>query len=478
MKVKKWIWIIAGVIVFIFIVSLFIINKNGDYDIFSVQTTDFTEIVEISGKVVPAQDLDLSFENIGRISKINVDIGDVVKEGDVLVELDMSEINSELNEVISNLEKEKASLSEISGNAGDQNKLENASENLIETIKKTYVTSDDIIRNVVDVFFDEPDSAIPNFTPALRGYFLRQTIGDKRKEIGGMLSVWGDSVGSLTINNLNNQDITQSISNLKLLEDFLSLLSSKVDDYKPTNSVTQTQIDSYISNISSARKSITSLIIEIVAANDRYRGVLAEIPVVQSTISSAEASVQKLSAKKNKYFLRAPFDGIITEQDIESGQIVSSGEKVLSMISSSSFEVEGFVSELNIIRINVGDTATLKFDAFGPDTNFKAYLSHVDPSETVKDGITTYRVLLNFKDFDPEIRSGMTVDIIIEKDKIENQIVIPRYLIENDEKGNYVVVEKNGQGEKVYIEIGRVDGRGGVIVNSGLNVGDRLIIEK
>jgi multidrug efflux pump subunit AcrA (membrane-fusion protein) len=74
---NKFVWI--GIIIIIFI--LIMINsflKNNQNEIYTIETNDLNQIITISGKIVPAQEVDLSFEISGQIQQIYVDIGDEV----------------------------------------------------------------------------------------------------------------------------------------------------------------------------------------------------------------------------------------------------------------------------------------------------------------------------------------------------------------------------------------------------------------
>jgi HlyD family secretion protein len=475
-KSKNFIYSLISIIVIIVVTSFF--RGNGDYETYTVERGDFSQIAEINGKITPAQDLNLAFEVVGKISRIYVDTGDIVKVGDILAELDSSEVSSELSEVLANLDKERSKLDEISGNSTSQNELQNSAETLLSIIKRSYVTADDVIRNNVDILFDDPESRNPEFSTALGNYFLRQEINDKRKYIGLMLKEWKSDIDILNSSIINNQDATNAINNLKQIEDLLAAISSGVDDFQSIGTFSQSQIDAYISKISSSRNTMSDEIVTLNNSYNDFRNVQAELPVIQASVENARASVDKISARRSKYVLTAPFSGIITEQNLELGQVVSANETIISMISEEAFEVEAFVPELNIIGLNVGDKATLKLDAFGPDRTFDAEVSHVDPRETIKDGVTTYRILINLLEKDEEIRSGMTVDIILEKQNKEDQIVIPRYIILNDENGDYVEIKNGDNYERRNISLGEIDGQGGIIVESGLNEGDKIIIKQ
>jgi RND family efflux transporter MFP subunit len=59
--------------------------------------------VSASAIVVPVSDAQLSFTSVGRVTSVNVRVGDVVKAGDVLVELDASILEAKVREAEANL---------------------------------------------------------------------------------------------------------------------------------------------------------------------------------------------------------------------------------------------------------------------------------------------------------------------------------------------------------------------------------------
>jgi HlyD family secretion protein len=469
-------------VVIIVVISVFVLShrsKNGEYKTYEVALGDFVNITEVSGKVVPGQEIDLGFEVGGKIQSINVEAGDEVKRGTVLARLDSSEINSEINEAIADLRTEETKLNEISGSEQGQNKIASIKNSLINTLKKTYISSDGVVKNIIDTFIEDPQSRSPEFDVSLGDYFLRKEIEEKRVSVGLMLNNWISESANYSVESISLIDAEESISNLRQIESLLYSISLGTDDFSPTTNKTQSQIDAYISSINSARTTIAGLIVDINSATEALRDVQADVPILQASVNSANATVQKLSVKSNNYVIVAPFDGIVTESDFENGGIVTSGESVISMVSNNAFEVESFIPEVSIAGIEVGDNAEMVFDAFGPDQVLEAFISHIDPRETIKDGITTYGITLDFKELNTRVLSGMNVEIKIIKEKIENQLVIPRYLVQTDENGKFVEKFINGdRGEKIRVDVtlGQRDSNGNVIIESGVSEGDKIVI--
>lgn len=477
MKLKKksiFIYIVLLIIVLVIVLGFFM--KNGEVSTYEIQKGDFVQVTETSGKVVPAKELDFSFEVSGRVESIYVKVGDVVSAGDVLIRLDSSEVDGEVNEARAILRSERVKLEEISGQSVDsQNRLESLKNALIDTLKKAYVTADDVIRNTVDTFMTDANTSTPDFDLSLGDYFLRQNIEDQRVIVGKMLNDWNIKISTLNTSNIVFADAQEAGNNLRKIESLLALISSGVDEFSPTNNTTQGQIDAYISGISSGRKAIASVIVDINSSTENLRDAQADVPITQASIANANATIDRLTAKSEKYSIRAPFDGVITFSNVEVGQAVVAGENVLSMVSDKPLEVEAFIPEVNIAGVNVGDIATLTFDAFGEAETFDGFVSHIDPRETIKGGVTTYKIGVEFSQFYEQIFSGMTNEIVIQKLKLDNQITIPTRLIDREGEKNYVQVLNGTQKERVEIEVGMSDGRGNTIVKSGLSVGDKVI---
>ena len=74
--------------------------------------------VTASAIVVPVQDANLSFGSIGRVTQVNVQVGDKVKAGDVLVQLDTAVLEAKVREAEANLRYAEIELSYLVRNVG------------------------------------------------------------------------------------------------------------------------------------------------------------------------------------------------------------------------------------------------------------------------------------------------------------------------------------------------------------------------
>jgi HlyD family secretion protein len=478
-KLKKRLFGLAIIVLLIIVaITVFSFFKNGNYETVEATRGDLMKITDITGKVVAAEEVDLSFGASGDVIKIYKDIGDKVKAGDLLAQLDSSEVQGEINEAQANLQSAESRLNEIEG-SDSESEIAFKKDALLKTLNKAYVTSSSIVNSQADVFFENPDARNPNFSIVLGDYFERKAIDEKRYELGNMLEDWKESVETLSIDNISFDDGYTFVSNLNQVEDLLSTIASNSYNIKPTGSVTQSQIDSYIANINSGRTTVAGLIVDVNTSLDALRDVQAEIPVQNATIANNQATVSRLQSKASEYTLRAPFAGTITENNLEIGQQTSSSDVAFNLISDQPLEIEAFIPEINIIGIDIGDGVIVYFDAFGESKKFEAVVAHIDPKETIKDGLTTYRILVDLKEENQYLRPGMSSDLEIMKEIIPDQIIIPTYTLQSDGERDFVqIMLDGGRIEERDVQVGESDKRGNVSILSGVNVGDNLVIPK
>lgn len=113
--IKKPIFIILAVIVILAGVGVFfsIKGKQPTYEFSVVKRMNLVQEVSTTGRVKPAETIDLAFEKPGLVSAAYVNVGDNVKTGQVLVRLEGGELAAQLLGAQANLEAEQAKLEEM-----------------------------------------------------------------------------------------------------------------------------------------------------------------------------------------------------------------------------------------------------------------------------------------------------------------------------------------------------------------------------
>jgi len=194
-----------------------------------------------------------------------------------------------------------------------------------------------------------------------------------------------------------------------------------------------------------------------------------------SQLEGAQADRDSIYAEIDKTIIKAPFSGLVSVQDGKEGEIVTANGPLVTLISDGHYKIEAFVPEVDIAKIEIGDSAKFTLDALTDREVFNATVIKIDPAETMIEGLTTYKVTLDFETEDTRIRSNMTVNLEILTDKREGSIaLLQRAIIEKD-GSKYVRVLKNGIIEEIVVETGIIANDGFVEILSGIEEGDEVV---
>lgn len=204
-----------------------------------------------------------------------------------------------------------------------------------------------------------------------------------------------------------------------------------------------------------------------------------DISLYEAQVKQAMASLELIQQTLKDSMLIAPVDGFITDIKAEVGEVATVAGPVLSMMGSDQYQIESYISELDIADLKIGDPTEITFDAFGSDQMFKGEIITVNPYETVIDGDIFYKVTVKFKTFDKKIRPGMTADIAVIMDSKKDVLVVPSRYIGEEGKEKYVKVMTGGSGDKIESERVKITtGLEGVDMTeivSGLTEGQKIV---
>jgi len=280
---------------------------------------------------------------------------------------------------------------------------------LIDEIRDALTNSDDAIRNKVDQFFNSPTSAGPQLNISISNGQLKINVESERLFIGDLLSDWQNSLISLNSSSDLESFGREADNNLSEVKTLVDLMSLAVNSLSPSSNLSQTTIDGYKSDISSARTSIGTSISGLSTALAGFRTAKSNLLIEEkelalklagstgdalafqeAKVEASKASVEGYKARLLKTIIRAPITGTVTEQEAKVGEIVSVGSIIVSLISESDFEIESNVPEADISNLKVGQKADVTLDAYDSNLIFKATVTSVNPAETIIDGVATF----------------------------------------------------------------------------------------
>jgi len=493
---KKPIFIIGVVILIIISYFYFSRSKNPSYKTVIAEKGTVIQEVSVTGKVKPAENVDLAFEKSGKVGWVNVQVGDKVTAGKTLVTLVNADLSAQLDQAKASVDEQRAKLDELKKGTRpeeiqiQQVKIDNAKADLIDKIQDAYTKSDDAVRNKVDQVFSNPRTANPQFNYYLNTESILKTdIEWRRFLVENMLNSWKLSV------DINAATAKTNLDEVKL---FLDKIALAVNNASANSNLSQTTLDTWKSDISTARTNINTAIVNLSSSEstltveenqltlEKAGNTSEQIANQEAKLAQAEANVKNYQAQLQKTVLWAPINGIITKQDAKKGEIVTANSVIISIISSPEFsaqggpasgwEIEANVPEADIAKVKVGDSAKITLDAYGSDTFFDANVVKIDPAETMIEGVATYKTTFQFTKEDQRIKSGMTANIDILTDKRENVIIIPQRAVVSQNGDKIVKILEGENIKEVKVKTGLRGSDGNVEIIEGIGEGEKVVL--
>jgi RND family efflux transporter MFP subunit len=210
-------------------------------------------------------------------------------------------------------------------------------------------------------------------------------------------------------------------------------------------------------------------------------GAIAERDA-ESARSAAAAAAAQLSAARaqstlaNRQFgnatARAPFAGVVGVKRVSTGDVVSPGTEMYSVVDPSSMRLEGNVPADQLGQVSVG--APVRFSVTGyPDRTFVGRITRVAP---VADPSTRQvQILASIPNAGNTLVGGLFAEGRVASQTREG-LLVPADAIDARGIRPTVVRVKGGRVERVNVEVGlRDDARELVEVRTGLAAGDTLL---
>ena len=468
------------------------------YDFITVARKTLVQEVQVTANVQPAESVVLSFEKTGTVARLLVHVGQKVEAGQLLAQLNTQDAQKEVRNAEVALESAHLTLEKIILKQQQQlrgDTLNKSYEDGLAVLDNLYDEFQSIVDDLDNIFFGTEVSGSgqeniryytdsinqPSVAPRLKTLYQETkqlhtqslTVYLAAERGSGEVRLHAIQAGyELTVKAAETiktgRDALRSFQDTVLNETTIHIKQTVIDAHTSSLGTYATSIDTYLKD----------LLVIINITNDQVDTINnypLDISTQQLTIKQREHDLSDAKDNLKKYSIRAPMQAVVSKQDLTIGEAFSANSSVITIISEAQFEIEANIPEADIVKIQVGNTSTVTLDAYGPDTVFKAVVTGIDPAETIIEGVTTYRTVLQFTQTDNRIRPGMTADITISTAQKENVIAVPQRAIIRQDGNKFVrVVRENGI-EQVQVQTGLRGSDGTIEIVSGVAEGDRVI---
>ena len=192
-------------------------------------------------------------------------------------------------------------------------------------------------------------------------------------------------------------------------------------------------------------------------------------------IAAAEAEIEAAQAILDKAQLLAPFNGTITDVDVKTGDLVSSGETAFRVDDLASIYIDLQISEVDLSNLKTGQQAVIEFDAIA-DKQYSGEVTEIGMIGSVSSGVVNYPVTVRVTNADDAIRPGMTASVTIIVDQVADALLVPNKAIRTSSGQQYVTVLFEGQQISIPVTIGLAGDTMSEVIGDQLMEGDTVVI--
>jgi HlyD family secretion protein len=453
-------WIAAGVSAVVIVALVLLIltirsqNSNSSstpaYQTTTVQRGTLTSTVEGTGTVGSMLSAILSWHNGGQVDQVNAMTGDQVKSGAVLATLLPDSTQSSLESALVTAQKNLAEL---------------ASPEAIANAKLAVTTAETDVINAQTALNNEQywnnEALVQNY---YANYVIAKDALDKAQSAYDSLNV-GDY-----INNANEANAYQRLYNAKQTYDtafyYYSLYSQKP---------TQRQMDQAQANLDLANATLKNA--------QTYLSVLTGGAVPEDAtgaallkLNQAKLAIQTAQENLDALKLTAPFSGTITQADAIPNAVVAAGTQAFRIDDLSKLVIDVQVVEIDINHVQVGQDASITFDAI-PNKTYTGKVIKTDLAGTTAQNSVNFTVTVQLTDADALVKPGMAANVTIVTNKVENALLVPSTSIFSDANGQqFVYLVQNGATTQVQVKVGAVSDSTTQITSDTLKEGDTIVL--
>ena len=192
---------------------------------------------------------------------------------------------------------------------------------------------------------------------------------------------------------------------------------------------------------------------------------------VLAALEQARGAEQAAAARLDNLSIRSPAAGVVTERDVEPGDVVQPGRSLLVVARDGPTQLSVLPDEKNLALLRLGQPATASADAF-PDRTFPARVAYIAPAVDLARG--TVEVKLDVENPPDFLRPDLTVSVNVETGRDPQALVLAAGAIRDPGADPWALVVRDGKASRQPVTLG-IRGDGRVQVLTGLAAGEWVV---
>ncbi len=431
--------------------------------------------------------LKLSPKEAGKILTISVREGDPVVPGQILAQLDPTQLDAQVLQLQANLNEARfklaqATATQASNDTGIETSIRqqvasaSSSEAQYEQSKQTLAAKLQADQNTVvdaEARLRSANAQAEGAKTALNS--AKASLVNAKAKAARQQKLYEEGYAAL-------QDAQDAQTAVTVQENVVQAAQEGVNSAQSGVVSAQAQLDAAKQTASVNKKKLQADLVAAEALVDQSRaGVDAaranqansaayreNVSALKASVSNADAQLREIQSRRSDLALRSTIEGVVTDRAADPGDFASPGQAVLTVqfLKWIYVVVSAPVDKAPFIR--VGQEVTLTFDAF-PGQTFKAPVEKIDPAADPQS--RQFKFLIRLENPDRRFRPGMFAKVHAVTARVAANVVVPREAVKN---GTVFVLKDDGTLSQRPVTTGLEDAEGYEVLE-GVQAGDKVV---
>ncbi len=384
----------------------------------SVGDIDFANTFEVVGTVQAISEARLQAEAAGRITAVNVEIGDKVGAGQVIATIENRTESASLLQAQGAYEAALAGAAASNVSVSQAESGLRAAENAAQNaVRGAYTTVSNAFYGTIDDFYANPKTSLPSVKIVTgQSSFLNQ----ERLAFQDILANWQVDATELQQGDAVSQSLRESreytVRTIAIVDAFARSLTER-----DTETFEGQPVATYIAELNVLRSNLNGTLAALDGAEEGVKAAretvkLAELGGTSGDVSAANAqvkialgSLRAAQANYEKTIVRTPISGVVNALYLKAGDYAAPSQPAAIIANNNGLEISTAVSLEDSQTLAIGDAVTIDDTSTGvitaiggaidPTTGKVALKVSVDEGATLENGAT---VSLSFSEGKPE----------------------------------------------------------------------------
>lgn len=416
--------------------------QEPTYETIEVRRATIASTVSATGNIEPESEVSLSFRTAGRVDTVLVIAGQTVAKGQLLAELETTDLALALAQAKVSLQISQAQLAKLEAPPSAQDLA--VAQAAVE-VAQAGVGGAEAALNSAQASYRQLLASTSQEQQTVNLAQVRQAEANVKQ-------------AQQAYNQVKNQpNIGELPQSAQLEQATVALEVARAQAALTEQGADQAQVASALNQIAQGEVGVRQAQSSLIQAQNNLQTLIdgpdkEDLEIARAQVRQAQLSQLQAENSLANGQLLAPMDGVVSQVNVRQGELNGGTLPAVVLTDLNSFHMTVLVDEIDVRQVQVGQPVRISLDAL-PDTEITGQVSEISPTSNNVNGVIAYEVTIVPDPSDAPLRSGMSATAIITTAQVDNVVLLPNRFIQLDRETEQAFVYKMVNGQPVLQEI-------------------------